>query len=98
VCVALHSARKRASDGGLPCDLDAEYLLSIFPADSTCPALGIPLIWIGGRTANSPALDKRIPALGYTRGNVAWISDKANRIKSDATAYEVQRVATYLKG
>jgi hypothetical protein len=63
-----------------------------------CPALRIPLVWGGeGGRSNSPSLDKKVPALGYVRGNVAFMSNKANQIKSNATTEEVFRVANFLK-
>ena len=36
-----------------------------------------------GGTERSPTLDRLIPELGYVPGNIAVISMKANRIKSD---------------
>jgi hypothetical protein len=92
-------ARKRAKDNNLPCNINTEYLLSIYPGDGLCPALHIPLMWGGeGGRSNSPSLDKKVPALGYVRGNVAFISNKANQIKSNATTEEVLAVAKYLQG
>jgi hypothetical protein len=92
-------AKERATAKKLPFDIDDVYLLSVFPSDGLCPALGVPMIWgdTSGRDC-SPSLDRRIPELGYVRGNVAFISDKANRIKTNATTAEVCAVANYLKG
>lgn len=60
---------------------------------------GTPLVWELGRGGgdNNPALDRKVPALGYVRGNVTFISNKANRIKSNATTEEILSVAKYLK-
>lgn len=90
--------RKRATDKGLPFDLSIDYLCSIFPTDNKCPALGIELSWgdKDGRE-NSPSLDRIIPSLGYVQTNVAWLSEKANRIKTNATTEELFSVANYLK-
>ena len=49
----------------------------------------------GRRT--SPSLDKINPDKGYMKGNVAFISTKANSIKSDATPKEVIKVAKWLE-
>lgn len=98
VGAACVSARKRASAKGLPFDLNTDYLQQIFPEDGLCPALGIPLIWgdADGRH-NSPALDRKEPALGYVQGNVQWLSQRANCIKSDATTAQVCAVADFLR-
>lgn len=39
---------------------------------------------------DSPSIDKVIPELGYVRGNVWVISNKANRIKNNATLEELK--------
>lgn len=44
------------------------------------------------------SLDRIVPSLGYVPGNVAVISHRANRIKSDATADELRAVADWLDG
>ena len=44
---------------------------------------------MGGCTDTRPELDRIIPEKGYVKGNVAWISGKANRIKSDYTKQEL---------
>src|SRR5688500_340666 len=55
-------ARTRAKAKGLPFDLDNDYLISIFPADGKCPALGIDLSWgLEEGRDNSPALDRIAP-------------------------------------
>jgi hypothetical protein len=80
-------AKKRATEQGVPFDVDTAYLQSIFPEDSLCPILGTPMTFGGGfeGRASSPSLDRRVPSLGYTRGNLCWISNKANVIKQDVT-------------
>jgi hypothetical protein len=47
-----------------------------------------------GAKPNSPSFDRinNDPAIGYVRGNVNIISQRANQIKSDATAAELQAV------
>ncbi len=46
---------------------------------------------------NSPSFDRIIPTRGYTKGNVIIISNRANRIKSDATVEELERVASFYR-
>lgn len=51
----------------------------------TCPMLGIKLEFgfdKQGGNFNSPSLDRIIPELGYTKGNVMVISKRANMIKT----------------
>jgi hypothetical protein len=45
-----------------------------------------------------PTLDRINNDEGYIRGNVAIISFRANRIKSDASADELQAIANYANG
>lgn len=56
------------------------------------------MIW-GQQTGRdtSPSLDRKDPTKGYVRGNVAWISFRANRIKSDASQQELERILNYVK-
>jgi hypothetical protein len=92
------SASKRA---GIPCNLTGEYLESIWTG--FCPVFKTPLRkpYEGGRkekiSKNTPSLDRLRPDMGYVKGNVMFISDFANTIKSTATAEEVQAVATWLQ-
>lgn len=82
----LESARFRAKRDNLPIDIDLDYLESI--ATEKCPVFGIDFDW--GRNGlnksiSTPSLDKLIPEKGYVKGNVAFISNKANIIKQDLT-------------
>jgi hypothetical protein len=51
----------------------------------------------GRPSDNSITLDKIDPKLGYAAGNVALISWRANRLKSNATPDELQQLADYAK-
>ena len=55
---------------------------------ATCPVLGIPM--------DSPSVDRKRNSLGYVPGNIAIISNRANMIKNDATAQELQAVLDYV--
>jgi hypothetical protein len=61
-----------------------------------CPVLGIPL-FVGNRQQkdNSPTIDEIHPGGGYVKGNIAVISWRANRLKSDATLEEMRKVVKY---
>lgn len=99
----IHQARARAKRDGLPFDITLETMH--WPTH--CPVLGIELNYsktpVGGREAwqvrsNTATLDRHVNELGYVMGNVHVISHRANRIKSDATADELLRVARYAAG
>ena len=91
----LRKVRQRAKLMGLPFDLELKDIR--LPA--FCPVLGIALDYgfkeKGCQQSNSPSVDRRIPALGYVKGNIEIISMKANRIKSNATPEELVLIARY---
>lgn len=90
--VLLNAARRRAKKMGIPFDLAVEDI----PIPKRCPVLGFPLVVNEGRSRhNSPTLDRIIPTLGYTRGNVVVVSHRANTIKSDASIHELELVARF---
>ena len=77
-------------------DVTTDYLLEIFPKDHRCPIFGIKMEF-GGDKKTSPSMDRINPKKGYVRGNIAWISDLANTIKSDASSEQIFKVAKWLK-
>jgi len=86
----FHSARSRAKRFGVPFNLTQADIV----VPTHCPVLGIPLDFSSKECV--PTLDKIIPALGYIAGNVAVISMRANRLKSDATAEELRKLLDYV--
>lgn len=58
---------------------------------SKCPVLGIDIILFSG-SDNSPSVDRLVPELGYIKGNINIISNKANRIKNNSTPEELELV------
>ena len=97
--IAQKSARTRSKKSGVPFSITPAYLVSIFPVDGKCPALGIPLKWgVGcgpGGNFDSPALDRIVPELGYVEGNVIWVCHLANTIKTSATAEQIAAVGRF---
>ena len=91
-----HGAKQRAKKSNLPFDLDQSYIQSIIP--TRCPVLGIELK-NGNKVFhdNSLSLDKIIPSKGYVKGNVCVISDRANRLKRDATLDELKKLVYYME-
>lgn len=92
--IALKSARKRAAERNFPYDItENDVHVPMF-----CPVFGTELKIGKGRPDDaSPSLDKIIPALGYVRGNVWVISHRANRIKSDASLEDLEKLTAVLK-
>ena len=75
----LHSAKHRCKDSDIPFDIEVEDLV---PFPLYCPVLGIQLDWLADARAvvdHAPSIDRLDPSLGYVRGNVTIISNRANR-------------------
>lgn len=89
-------AKSRASSLRLPFDLTPEYLESIW--SGKCPVLGVDLNLVTDRLDEHAAeLDRFVPSLGYTQGNVHWISRKANRIKNNTTVEILENLLRWMK-
>lgn len=91
----IQNARRRARQKGLPFCLTEEDLAK----PDRCPILNIPLIY-GSRRCNddhSASLDRIVPEKGYTASNTWIISRRANTIKNNATAEELEKVAEALR-
>ena len=86
-----HAAKSRAKKSDVPFDI----LHTDFEIPEFCPLLGVVLQY--GHADNAPSLDRIHPNLGYIRGNVMVVSRKANRMKNNATADELLRLALALK-
>lgn len=88
------NVRLRAVKKGIPFNID----VSDIAIPEFCPVLGLKLkVGPGKLCANSPSLDRIFPELGYVKGNVIVISNKANMIKSNATPEEIALVAEFYK-
>ena len=88
------NAKKRAKKFGLDFNIEVQDC----EAPEYCPVLGIRLVSTNsGPSDNSPTLDRINPAKGYVKGNVVVISNRANRIKNDATVEEMRRVADWFE-
>ncbi len=89
----LRSIKSRAKKLGVEFDLTVEDIQGV----KVCPILGVELERGGLFTKdNSPSVDRLIPTKGYTRDNVQIISDKANRMKNNASPEELERFATWV--
>jgi hypothetical protein len=84
--------RRVAKQKGIPFDILFE---DIGEVPTHCPILGIKLKH--GDYQTSPSLDKIDPTKGYVKGNVHWISFRANRLKADATVEELCLLLEWMK-
>lgn len=85
----MANAKIRAKRAGLPCTINVLDVMGIVV--DTCPLLGLSLIYATGKIHDhSPTLDRKICERGYTKDNIAVISHRANRLKSDSTVEELQ--------
>lgn len=87
----LGSVRTRAKEKSLPFDLTPDDLRRIWiTQEGLCYWTGTKLdFYVGGpRSALRPSLDRLIPEKGYTKGNVVWTTNFANRGRGDTPAAE----------
>jgi hypothetical protein len=92
----LKASKERAVRKNLEHTLTLEELTALYPTDNLCPIFGTELQW-GFPKDTSPSLDRIDSTKGYTYENCQIISNKANRIKSDATPTELELLVKYLK-
>ncbi len=91
----VRNARKRAKKLGVPFDIEWRNL----HIPEVCPILGIPMQRnLGKQMPNSYTLDRRVPELGYTKGNVFVMSLEANRAKGALTLPQLKRLIEYIEG
>ena len=98
VNISFKAAKKRALKCGLPFD-DEAVLQCLRNPPTHCPIFGIKFEVGKGQQMRwdaSATLDRIRPSLGYVRGNIAVISWRANRIKSDASSMELRAIADWI--
>jgi hypothetical protein len=88
-------AKNRASKKGLPFNIE----VSDVEIPSVCPVLGIPIgvLYSTHNRAQTATIDRVVPHLGYVKGNIRVISFRANMLKCDATADEIEAVLNYVR-
>jgi hypothetical protein len=90
----LEAAQNRARTKSLPINITLDDII----VPDLCPVLMIPLqkSTTGRANPDSPSLDRIIPELGYVKGNIQVISNKANSMKNNATKEELVRFANWI--
>ena len=95
---AFKRLRLRAKQNNLLFDLDEEYLISIWTGKCAIFGTTLQLPYSTNRQVPDKAtIDKVIPELGYVKGNVQWVSNRANTIKSYGTLEEHQMIVEYIR-
>lgn len=92
----LASIKGRALTKKLQFNLDVKYMMDIYPADGKCPVFGFHMDRIDSKKFTSPSVDRVDNTLGYIKGNVAWISMKANSMKSDHSLSDLQCLVDFM--
>lgn len=87
----------RAKHRAEKCGVHFSISVSDIAIPEACPILGIVLIPYGESRDTSPSLDRIIEEKGYTPDNIRVISNRANRIKSDASVEELEKIVRYMK-
>lgn len=95
---AYRRLRLRAKQNNIPFSLDEEYLVELWTGK--CAIFNTPLCMpysTKHQDPNKATVDRIVPELGYTKGNIQWVSNKANIIKSFGTLCEHEAIVAYLK-
>ena len=98
----LSNAKIRAKDKNIEFDIDTKYLKSIFPKDNMCPVLNIPfqLGYMNEDKKNkdyAPSLDRIMPEKGYVKGNLVFVCNIVNRVKSDSSIEILEKTLNFYK-
>jgi len=93
----LSNTKSTCEREGVPFNISVDDLK---PYPLTCPVLGTPIDWMltGASSNDSPSIDRMIPEKGYVKGNVRLISQKANRLKGNASVEELKAILKYMGG
>jgi len=86
------ATKARAKKYNIPFNL--EKIDIIIPTH--CPVLGIPLVLFSNE-GNTPSVDRFIPELGYIKGNIHIISDRANTLKNNGKLEEIEKIYFWMK-
>jgi hypothetical protein len=88
IYTSFSAAKSRARKENLPFDIDLEYTRELWDEqEGKCALTGKPFVIKGGWLA--PSLDKIDPEKGYIRGNIQWLTQRLNLLKSNMTNEEL---------
>lgn len=89
-----YRSRLRAKQLDIEFNLDADYVLSIWPIENRCPVFGS--VFVKDIKSDCASLDRVDNTKGYIKGNVRVISWKANSLKSNGLLHEFKAVLAYM--
>ena len=88
------SAKRRAKTYGVPFTLKHADII----VPEYCPVLGIKLKNERGKMCESSTTMYRLyPEKGYTKKNICIMSNRANRIKSDASIEDLEKILAFMR-
>lgn len=87
-----HRTKVRAKTKGIPFTIEMSDI--IIP--DICPVFKVSFKVNDHNYA--PSIDKIIPHLGYIKGNIQIISNRANMLKGNATVDEIKQLYDFMKG
>lgn len=96
----LRGIKARCKKNNLEFDLTNDFLMELYDQNPTCPILGIRMLLPNeeGELHNRMSVDRVNPKGGYTKDNVALMSQVANTLKSDFEDPEIfRRLANWLE-
>ncbi len=92
--IIWNAAKQRARKQGIPFNIEVSDVI----VPDTCPVLGFHLERTPKAAGpNSPSLDRIKPELGYVKGNVEVISQRANLLKSNADIDDLKRLIEWME-
>ncbi len=78
-------------------NLTVKYLYSIFPISMCCPVYNTPMVFeLNYGEAFMPSVDRIDSKKGYVKGNVVWMSNKANKFKNKMDIDDVKKLYNYM--
>lgn len=89
----VRTAKVRSEKLGIPFDITVKDL----DVPDVCPIFGTPLVWTNKLSNDTPSMDRLVPSKGYVKGNVTFISMRANRLKSDASVEDLEKILQWMK-
>lgn len=94
IMTSITAAKQRSKKQGIPFDLDLEYVTNLFDKQKGLCAITGEVMVPKSKDRMSPSLDKINPSKGYVKGNVQWLTWKANMIKQDLNMEELRDFCT----
>ena len=88
--------RRTTNHAGIEFDIDLEYIKEIFTGICAISGLSI-YMNLPKEDIHKATLDRIDPTKGYTKGNVAWVSSKYNRLKNNGTEEDFKMILKYLE-